>query len=610
MRNIVVLSTALVSLSASAFAVNLGIPKTPLSQKSVCSRGFAENAANLVQKASFTAENPELTSMHDVSREERVDIMCQLKTAMERKYALIDLKKNLVGLDGRAHLEACARHEAEVNSNERGAFLDRVRVCLAAFQDSHLYLGVRVSAPGVFTAIGGELVEGKLLLTYSHPRLIALLKHRDGNDLKKLLTPGTEIVEIDGQKPADAIARMSAYQSASTPANRLADAARSLFERDYSYPQKNFVSLKVRGANGAISNEIRLPWWSSDVTNVPWANALLERAGITPALQIQRDYDAQKGEWKADDLETEGYVPSTPLFDVKKSRLAVYKGDKGKTAARMGMTVAGGKGLCYLQLLTFHTEKLKLGDEEAKPYLAVMEEFIADCEEREAPLVLDLRKNPGGNGRLAAPLLALLAGKDVKTTAALRAVRISAGAAEVLGSFFSDSDGLNSADELVAREKLVQESFTTNLRAGKAYSDIIARPDEDAGLPEGFNQKVVALITPDCISACDITAALIKANKRGVLIGTHSNGTGAGFWSKHEDDANFNDSYGILKIEIPNFLFGVNKTVGRDRYSFEEGEPLLMENRPIQADVQYATTLEDVTKQNAGWLKKVLEQLN
>ena len=113
---------------------------------------------------------------------------------------------------------------------------------------------------------------------------------------------------------------------------------------------------------------------------------------------------------------------------------------------------------------------------------------------------------------------------------------------------------------------------------------------------EGFDGKIVAMIGPECISACDRQSLLLAKSRRAVLLGTTSNGTGAGYRtsspysSTHWEDARSH----ALALEIPNALWGQPGQVGqheytepRDYYRFNS------ENIPTKAQVEHAPTLKD-----------------
>jgi len=138
------------------------------------------------------------------------------------------------------------------------------------------------------------------------------------------------------------------------------------------------------------------------------------------------------------------------------------------------------------------------------------------------------------------------------------------------------------------------------------------KTDEDV---KGYDKKIVALITPNCISACDMTASLLKNSKRATLIGTHTNGTGAGFWDDEENGfpRKWVDSHNTLQVYIPNSLFGVpsKEIVEKEGHilPFKAHKNFISENIPSVADVQFSPTLKDITGETKGWLNKALEVL-
>jgi hypothetical protein len=124
---------------------------------------------------------------------------------------------------------------------------------------------------------------------------------------------------------------------------------------------------------------------------------------------------------------------------------------------------------------------------------------------------------------------------------------------------------------------------------------------------KGFNNKIVALVTADCISACDKMASLLKTSKRATIIGTTSNGTGAGYRSTSELDTKWTDSLRVFESQIPNYLFGEAGDVDTRIFGEDSVFELNLENKPTIADVLYRPTFKDFGKNNLGWIEKALE---
>jgi len=127
---------------------------------------------------------------------------------------------------------------------------------------------------------------------------------------------------------------------------------------------------------------------------------------------------------------------------------------------------------------------------------------------------------------------------------------------------------------------------------------------------KGFNNKIVALVTASCISACDKMSFLLKASGRATIIGTHSNGTGAGFLSSSELNTKWEDRLRVFETQVPNYLFGIpGKSYETTVFDDNSADEMCSENRPTVADIQYAPTMLDVAKNNVGWLQKAAQVL-
>jgi C-terminal processing protease CtpA/Prc len=76
-------------------------------------------------------------------------------------------------------------------------------------------------------------------------------------------------------------------------------------------------------------------------------------------------------------------------------RLREYADESGRVAVRLGSFERGGRDVCYLQILTFHTETLTASGRR-RPFAEVIDEHVRECGARGLDLVLDLRRNEGG----------------------------------------------------------------------------------------------------------------------------------------------------------------------------------------------------------------------
>jgi hypothetical protein len=230
--------------------------------------------------------------------------------------------------------------------------------------------------------------------------------------------------------------------------------------------------------------------------------------------------------------------------------------------------------------------------------------------------VLDIRTNPGGYLDLGKDTLAAITPRNQRiNTRSAWAYREDEVYREVDGAYFEGEYWGGNTIEVSPRERF----------------------DRKVG---GYSGKVLALITPYCLSSCDRLAAFLKTSGRATLIGTPTNGTGAGFqdWTDpatgrlHSD---WQDSAGILTAQIPDQLFGAQaadaapimsgkpkgflpwiKWLFQGRPEAIEYLPMadyestsLLENQPTQPDLFYAPQVSDLRRGQAGWIDLIQSQL-
>jgi hypothetical protein len=104
-------------------------------------------------------------------------------------------------------------------------------------------------------------------------------------------------------------------------------------------------------------------------------------------------------------------------------------------------------------------------------------------------------------------------------------------------------------------------------------------------------------------------ASLLKTSGRAVLVGTQSNGTGAGYLSTSELNTQWTDSLRVFETQIPNHLFGRAGDPNVRIFGEDSALELDLENQPTMADVKYAPTAKDFSKNSLGWLEKAVETI-
>jgi len=120
----------------------------------------------------------------------------------------------------------------------------------------------------------------------------------------------------------------------------------------------------------------------------------------------------------------------------------------------------------------------------------------------------------------------------------------------------------------------------------------------------GFNNDIITLVTADCVSACDMMTGLLKSSQRALILGTHSNGTGAGYTSTETLNTQWEDRLKVISTQIPNFLFGfADENPATTIFEEDSVLRLCSENKPTYADLEYKTSMFDITNNSLGWLQ-------
>lgn len=612
MRSILIASAFLFTTGAfaqagdpCAFAGLANVPMTAFANPSI---GDSISQANILQGLSL-------------SKERRLKVVCELKSAITEKYALIDLKMERVGVNAEQHMQECARQELAIASGDRQEFFDRVQKCIAGFQDTHFDGNTRVKRPVVLTAIQILEVGGKIVISKQSPLLIARIKAENENawkDLDETLAVGNEVTMIDGVPAAQAVAAFEPYISASDSGFAKVYSGMSFFQRSFLYPNKRTVNLEIRNAKGELKH-LDLPWMAQLTPGHMDAQIKFKALGLPLVTELQWKFDPVLKKFEKDDgaLFPVGFNIRAPLF-ARNAAITTYLDDSGAPGLRTAEVILDREHVfCYMQLLTFHSKNfVKEGskDEKDKPtFFDPIRAFIKTCEQKKMPLLLDLKMNGGGNGSYPAKLLAILSEKGKTYPADVASFRITPSTVDLATNDMDPTKATGARDLDHGPDMVTMVSAISDAIAkGEKYTDVFNGPDvktdEEVG---GYSQKIVAIVTPFCISACDMTARLLKTAKRATIVGTKSNGTGAGFWSSDTElDSSFADTEGLLSFRIPNFLFGVSADVNLPmRLPFASTKGQLLENIPTQADVQVPFTVEDIKTGGSDIAKAALKEL-
>ena len=158
--------------------------------------------------------------------------------------------------------------------------------------------------------------------------------------------------------------------------------------------------------------------------------------------------------------------------------------------------------------------------------------------------------------------------------------------------------------------RMVQEA----IKQKKPYTGVFSYEADITADPAigGYDEPVAVLIGPECVSACDGLALLLKSSGRVTMIGEPSNGTGAGLLgiAPYKPEP-WRDNYGVLSLVLPNSLFGFPGKVGR--YVYPEDDAYIefnAENRPTQPNVAFAGSLDDYLGNSRSIFAKAIEVID
>lgn len=586
-------------------------------------------AARAAQPAAAVAPAPpdpcdRLSSLDDApacgdqplcSPRQRVQLVCELRDAIEKRYVFYPVKGRMLagrGFDSRRHLDACVEQERALEREDDPLrFYDRMRRCTAAFDDGHLLLGAPARLPQVALGLGLRLIEGRVYIANRERKLVSYLKTVSGvRDLEELVAVGNEVLELDGRPVQEELHRLAQYIAASSDAARLERAADALTRRDFAFPERRACAVTV--AVGGARRVVELPWWTSpDAEGHLVAKAWVRRTGVVTTDLLDWRYDQARDTWDKDAGSAQGYLRSeTVLPPSDAAALREYADDQDRPAVRLGEVVRRrDRAFCYLQVLTFHTESLS-GREGRQPFSAVIASFVKACKEKELDLVLDLRQNEGGYLAHSSALLAMLGERQKAYPGGALLLRASTQNQLIYQQRSPTLSGApaRAADD-ASEPRRIAEAIGAAKRARAEFTPaFLEQPLRASDAVGGYQGKVVALVAPTCMSACDRLAALLKSSGRATLIGRATEGAGGSQQEARNLAVRWTDPDGLLALAIPNAAMGVQQALpiaARERPADEFFRVLTFENRPVQPDVPYATKLDDLIHHNRGWLEQV-----
>jgi len=530
------------------------------------------------------------------NQDDRVQVLSELKQAVRARYALLDIKRQRLGIDASMVFDRALQRErlipdtrdsfAQARANL--AFLDRIKATAAQLQDSHLQVKELVSLPDIYLGLKTRLVEGRLVVAAIESRLEEQWRHQQIS-----IEVGDEVLAIDGQAVDDRLTQLQGFIAGSSQAYRRAVAAESLTRRSFYYPGKAESSLLIRSAEDQQERIVSLTWFTNAESIRPDAARYLLHHGIN--YRPEEEY-----------VGASVYDPPIDLVDVEEW-FAVDAADQ--LAYRTGyMWTPDQRLVAVIQLFSFYSLEVIQGeDERILAWELPIINFIKSLEQQKIQLILDIRWNEGGHTFLAENLVRILMPLGETYASYTEAFRITPSIRQMwqgqdykLEPYHSDSQAVHYVNEAAMN--------------GRDHTSVWSHSEPLQSHPEvgGYRQPIVVLLSPYCLSSCELLALLLQSNQRATLLGAASNGTGAGYFEWEPfSGGRWTDSYEIITADIPNYLIGRPGQTDIMLYSTPYAYlDFNQENRPVMVDQDYQEKVEDLLNAAKGWYSAAAEQLS
>jgi hypothetical protein len=554
---------------------------------------------------------------------DRKQLVLDSVRAIDERYGALYIKESRIGLKLETlSLEAqlAEQREGDVAHDDvlgqakaNIDFLDRMQATVARFQDTHFWFDAVNARPFIFLGFEVANVEGSF-------RIVALssdmMRYNDlsyNTNKYSALALGDEILSIDGRTPESAVAELAAFQNASSPAYALIVATKALTERDHFYPHDRLTVLTIKRGNGTVE-EVTFPWYVDESHRRLDAKVLLNSRGFDETAELKH----VKAELaKIDGLSSEDYALTNNLgfyardpFEGMTEVSSWTRSSSSRGVLRTGFVEREGRRYGVLQVYGYSSPVKQSGSDNAVDFLEPIRAFVLKLKADNLPLIIDLRSNGGGDPYLAIGLLSIIARDGDRYPATTQSFRVTRRVRQLVETFGDAPLDLTNYDAEAAARHFMKKAVRERSPYTAIYADAVAIQADP--LVGGYSGEVVALVTPSCISSCDVQAMLFQNSGRVTLIGEPANGTGAGGRGNSiYSSSPWVDGNQVLTMSVPNELFGYPGAI--DQLTFEnEGDLLRMnsENRPVEPHVTYQATMLDYLKHGTGWLDSAVEILD
>jgi hypothetical protein len=573
---------------------------------------------------------------------QRVEIFQELCHAMSVNYALWNLKESRIGVSPNVLCaDAIARERAMPNPLAEPfaqavanlEFMDRVLLFAASLHDSHLYLAPTVSRTRIRVPLQLAEIRGKIVVVSVETPLLRLLAPNSAQ--VSGIDVGDEIVNVNGVEAHAAATELLPWIEDSSAQGARDHAVGALVSRSFKFPETPVLKLGVRKALkkvavAAPADPAAAPAKPEKpkefVAEIPWVYEATNRADereffhrlgyYNPIGNLHKQWDAKKSQWVSSPGWSHGYSDSSLLQNLKDT--TVILGNDFSTAAVGGVYEENGKRVAVLQIRGFPMKARVSGNHMmmmGQDFAESVSDLLEELQKRKLPLIVDLRHNFGGvlNQATEVARIFIPEGTTLPSyTEALPLTHMTRQLNEMVSTprAFVSEDSLPNGKvpeisplEVTALIKLAA-SARTPLTSAFVREDL-----EGSGDKESLARGVAVLITPECISACDVLAGLLKRAGAGIFIGTETDGTGSGYISGGNVNGSWKDHYSSFQGMFSTFLFGTaTGTLGQRVYP-GEADAMCSEQKPVRVDPGFEYTPElqaDIVEGDRGWMRQAI----
>lgn len=563
--------------------------------------------------------------LRSIRRSEIMDSLQSMKIAFRTSYIGYYTKKNLMGKSGDEVFAECEQQFStapeRLSSSE---YYDLVRQCLSKFKDGHLSFGGAIRQSYIGTGIESITPIGeKYYIAAIRPNLLKKFEEISGateGALSQKVKAGFEVIKINQRPASEEVDLLKNYITGSSDLAQTENAASIVFQRRFAYPPTASVTLLLKDPEQSAPHEVTLPW--VQLLSDP-RSASIETRQILSHRGIRRIFELGQVSTL---LESTGFTLYGPLFkNLQNKQEFVSTEDDSDVLMTTGIAQVNQQAVCYLKLNTFSLDESDSGAFNVKKksptgntvtdLVEAFSNHLAGCEAFNSPLILDLRFNGGGNAALADKLLRLFEKENTPKLFSAGAHLNEPGNISYLLNLLNRTDTTHASLE----DRVTYETVIQTVQQDKPISDWIVSYSL-VGARSVFSKKLIVLISPDCVSACENTAAKLKNSQRAILVGRPAHGTGFGFSTAGGAGTKFNDPLQFFDMEIPNKAF--QSVVLPDTASFRSDAramvsvvPLsqiqFMENHPTTPHIIHENTLNDLKSngENPDYIRRIGEIL-